>query len=107
MVAWIWATGMLGSNTITFGPKGAAVGAALAPPPPTSATNTSGRARNVLDRAMGSPSCSTARRGVDTRCGGRRNGAAPESNRASRGLHDLTGFEDRLGHRALPLRPRA
>src|SRR5262249_55323871 len=32
------------------------------------------------------------------------NGAAPESNRASRGLHDLTGFEDRLGHRARPLR---
>ena len=31
-------------------------------------------------------------------------GAAPESNRASRGLHDLTGFEDRLGHRARPLR---
>jgi len=28
-----------------------------------------------------------------------RSGAAPESNRASRGLHDLTGFEDRMGHR--------
>jgi hypothetical protein len=35
------------------------------------------------------------------------NGAAPESNRASRGLHDLTGFEDRLGHRARPLRSNA
>ncbi len=34
-------------------------------------------------------------------------GAAPESNRASRGLHDLTGFEDRLGHRARPLRRKA
>ena len=28
------------------------------------------------------------------------NGAAPESNRPSRGLHDRTGFEDLLGHRA-------
>jgi hypothetical protein len=28
------------------------------------------------------------------------NGAAQESNLPSRGLHDLTGFEDRLGHRA-------
>ena len=28
------------------------------------------------------------------------NGAAPESNRPSRGLHDRTGFEDQLGHRA-------
>ena len=27
-------------------------------------------------------------------------GAAPESNRPSRGLHDRTGFEDLLGHRA-------
>jgi len=27
-------------------------------------------------------------------------GAAPESNRPSRGLHDRTGFEDQLGHRA-------
>ena len=27
-------------------------------------------------------------------------GAAQESNLPSRGLHDLTGFEDRLGHRA-------
>ena len=27
-------------------------------------------------------------------------GAAPESNRASRGLHDRADFEDRLGHRA-------
>ena len=27
-------------------------------------------------------------------------GAAPESNRPSRGLHDLTSFEDPLGHRA-------
>ena len=33
-----------------------------------------------------------------------RNGAAPESNRPSRGLHDRTGFEDPLGHRARPLR---
>ena len=31
-------------------------------------------------------------------------GAAPESNRPSRGLHDRTGFEDPLGHRARPLR---
>ena len=31
---------------------------------------------------------------------GRLNGAAPESNRPSRGLHDRTGFEDLLGHRA-------
>ena len=30
------------------------------------------------------------------------NGAAPESNRASRGLHDLTGFEDRLGQFCKP-----
>jgi hypothetical protein len=30
----------------------------------------------------------------------RLNGAAPESNRASVGLPRLTGFEDRLGHRA-------
>jgi len=30
----------------------------------------------------------------------RLDGAAPESNRPSRGLHDRTGFEDRLGHRA-------
>ena len=29
-----------------------------------------------------------------------RDGAAPESNRASVGLPHLTGFEDRLGHRA-------
>ena len=29
------------------------------------------------------------------------NGAAQESNLPSRGLHDLTGFEDRPGHRAL------
>jgi hypothetical protein len=27
-------------------------------------------------------------------------GAAQESNLPSRGLHDRTGFEDRLGHRA-------
>jgi hypothetical protein len=27
-------------------------------------------------------------------------GAAPESNRPSRGLHDRTSFEDPLGHRA-------
>jgi hypothetical protein len=33
-------------------------------------------------------------------CGMRLNGAAPESNRPSRGLHDRTGFEDQLGHRA-------
>jgi len=33
-----------------------------------------------------------------------RHGAAPESNRPSRGLHDRTGFEDPLGHQALPLR---
>src|SRR5262249_26850274 len=32
------------------------------------------------------------------------NGAAPESNRPSRGLHDRTGFEDPLGHQARPLR---
>jgi len=31
-------------------------------------------------------------------------GAAPESNRPSRGLHDRTGFEDPLGHQAPPLR---
>jgi hypothetical protein len=30
----------------------------------------------------------------------RLNGAAQESNLPSRGLHDRTGFEDRLGHRA-------
>ena len=30
----------------------------------------------------------------------RLSGAAPESNRPSRGLHDRTGFEDQLGHRA-------
>ncbi len=30
----------------------------------------------------------------------RLDGAAPESNRPSRGLHDRTGFEDLLGHRA-------
>jgi len=35
------------------------------------------------------------------------NGAAPESNRPSLGLPDRTGFEDRLGHRALPLRRRS
>jgi hypothetical protein len=35
------------------------------------------------------------------------NGAAPESNRPSLGLPDRTGFEDRLGHRALPLRGRS
>src|SRR5438132_3061007 len=29
-----------------------------------------------------------------------RSGAAQESNLPSRGLHDRTGFEDRLGHRA-------
>ena len=34
----------------------------------------------------------------------RGDGAAPESNRPSRGLHDRTGFEDPLGHRAQPLR---
>jgi Sigma-70, region 4 len=34
------------------------------------------------------------------------NGAAPESNRPSRGLHDRNGFEDRLGHRA-PAAPPA
>jgi len=28
------------------------------------------------------------------------NGAAQESNLPSRGLHDRTGFEDQLGHRA-------
>ena len=38
-------------------------------------------------------------------CGGpfltkRADGAAQEANLPSRGLHDLTGFEDRLGHRA-------
>jgi hypothetical protein len=32
------------------------------------------------------------------------NGAAWESNPPSAGLRRLTGFEDRLGHRALPLR---
>ena len=31
-------------------------------------------------------------------------GAAQESNLPSGGLRRLTGFEDRLGHRALPLR---
>ncbi len=35
-----------------------------------------------------------------------RNGAAQESNLPSRGLHDLTGFEDRLGHRAHAAPPR-
>jgi hypothetical protein len=34
-------------------------------------------------------------------------GAAQESNLPSRGLHDLTGFEDRLGHPARPLQGRA
>jgi hypothetical protein len=34
------------------------------------------------------------------------NGAAQESNLPSLGLPDLTGFEDRLGHRARPLRGR-
>jgi hypothetical protein len=34
-------------------------------------------------------------------------GAAPESNRASLGLPDLTGFEDPLGHRPPPLRGRS
>jgi hypothetical protein len=33
-------------------------------------------------------------------------GAAPESNRASLGLPDLTGFEDPLGHRPPPLQDR-
>src|SRR4029079_7191285 len=33
-------------------------------------------------------------------------GAAPESNRPSRGLHDRTGFEDQLGHRARAAPPR-
>ena len=33
-------------------------------------------------------------------------GAAPESNRPSRGLHDRTGFEDLLGHRAHAAPPR-
>ena len=37
----------------------------------------------------------------------RRNGAAQESNLPSLGLPDLTGFEDRSGHRALPLRARS
>jgi hypothetical protein len=32
------------------------------------------------------------------------NGAAQESNLPSDGLRRLTGFEDRLGHRARPLR---
>jgi hypothetical protein len=32
--------------------------------------------------------------------GFRLSGAAQESNLPSRGLHDRTGFEDRLGHRA-------
>ncbi len=32
--------------------------------------------------------------------GFRLDGAAQESNLPSRGLHDLTGFEDRLSHRA-------
>jgi len=31
---------------------------------------------------------------------GRHHGAAQESNLPSRGLHDRSGFEDRLGHRA-------
>jgi hypothetical protein len=35
------------------------------------------------------------------------NGAAQESNLPSLGLPDLTGFEDRLGHRARPLRAEA
>jgi hypothetical protein len=34
-------------------------------------------------------------------------GAAPESNRASRGLHDRADFEDRLGHRARAAPSRA
>jgi hypothetical protein len=34
-------------------------------------------------------------------------GAAQESNLPSLGLPDLTGFEDRSGHRALPLRGRS
>jgi hypothetical protein len=34
-------------------------------------------------------------------------GAAQESNLPSRGLHDLTDFEDRLGHPARPLQGRA
>ena len=38
---------------------------------------------------------------------GRLHGAAQESNLPSLGLPDLTGFEDRLGHRALPLRGEA
>ena len=36
--------------------------------------------------------------GVEVRKRG--HGAAQESNLPSRGLHDRTGFEDRLGHRA-------
>ena len=34
------------------------------------------------------------------------NGAAQESNLPTVGLPRLTGFEDRLGHRARPLRRR-
>ena len=50
------------------------------------------------------PRTDSARRPAASRLPGERahdvNGAAPESNRPSRGLHDRTGFEDQLGHRA-------
>src|SRR5206468_12885077 len=42
----------------------------------------------------------TAIRGNQAFAGNPRNGAAQDSNLPSLGLPDLTGFEDRLGHRA-------
>ena len=41
---------------------------------------------------------------IDKKVADLQDGAAQESNLPSRGLHDLTGFEDRLRHRPLPLR---
>ena len=64
--------------------------------PPQSATAQSGSERS---RPASPPRC-TSRHRAPRGPSARRdwlNGAAPESNRPSRGLHDRTGFEDPLG----------
>ena len=79
--------------------------AAIALPATTTAANTLTAPTRIC--IASSYTAGTAQQVTPSTCGGQVlpvSGAAPESNRPSRGLHGLTGFEDQLGHQPLPLR---
>ena len=67
----------------------------------------SAQRRTSRFRQPSSPSETGVARQLLPRHAIRLDGAAPESNRASRGLHDRADFEDRLGHRARAAPPRS